>query len=132
MLVSWLTGRMHPAASRAVLGDYRSAVVEWGVLEEYVFYQTHVDERVNHVARLLVVVERHRALPYYQCAGLRFRRTRACVDHGHHFRMRVFVLFFVAEKPFEYFPFPLRTYVYEEPLYLFLEQDDKHYEAYVQ
>ena len=36
--------------------------------------------------------------------------------------MRMLVLFFVAEKPFEYFPFPLRTYVYEEPLYLFLDR----------
>ena len=100
--------------------------MEWGILEEDVFYKALVDTCIYQVAGLNDVFQHHTTLNDNQRTYLSTAHAHACHDDGHdgflvHFR---FVSLF-SKQFHEVVHLSVRTKAIKEVAYIFLEKYDK-------
>lgn len=119
-------------ALQAVVHHDERAVVQRRVLEEDVLNQAGVDEGVDHVAALLIALQRYILLYHDECAGLGLGHVHAGVDNGQHEAAHISLLGVtrVVEEVAQKRPLLVVAQRHKEALYLVLEQDDKHKQPY--
>lgn len=119
------------AAYAVAVDDHRS-VVERGVLEKYILYQSRVDVGVDDVTALLIALERHFLPDHYQRACLGLGHIHAGVDDGEHIFAGVVLAtcLFVTEERFEKSPALMVAELDKETLDLILKQYHQHKQSY--
>lgn len=121
-----------PGALQAVVRHDERAVVQRRVLEENVLDEAGVDKGVDHVAALLIALQRYILLYHDKCAGLGLGHVHAGVYDGQHEAAHIALLGVtrVVEEVAQKRPFFVVAQRHKEALYLVLEQDDEHKQTY--
>ena len=112
-----------------MVGYDHGSVMQRGILEKYILYQTHVDVGVYHVSRFLIIRQGNFALEHYQGPRLALAHAHAGIDHCHHTCMTLPVTLVMLEETPEIAQPPLRSDIDKKTLYLVLKKNNEHYQT---
>ena len=110
-------------------GNDEGAIMQRTVLKEDILDQARIDVGFDHVARALIVGQRHRLLDNDEGTRLSLRHVHTGVNDGHNPFFHIIYRFLTLEQFLKDLETPAGTQLGEEPFDFVLEQDNEDKQA---